>query len=455
MRIISKLKKTISNLLNKGDSRFVLLKKNVAVSFMLKGIGLLIGYIRFPLTLSYLGNAWYGVWLTIGSFTGWLSFFNIGLGNGLRNKLAESLAQNNIEDSKKYVSSTYFVISLISLGIYIVLVPIIFWIDWNSVFNVQDVSPSILKVSLFSFVTFFCVKFVLRLLRTVFEADQKPAFSDLIDFLSSVLFFIAIILLINYAESSLVYVVTIHGSLPVVLLVGFSLYYYNNSYKSIRPSLKYVDRKLLKGLANLGVKFFIIQTSVLILFSTDNIIITRVLGPEEVVGYEAARKFFGIVDMGFSIILVPFWSAFTDAYTKGEINWVRQSIMRLLKLLSLVALGLVVMFFASPWVYKVWLGDKVEISWQLSLFMAVFVLIRAWSNVFIYFINGVGKVKLQLLLSIIISVVNIPLSVMLAKHFGVVGVIMATVACLIIGVFIYPIQYFKIIRKKDKGIWGQ
>ena len=113
------------------------------------------------------------------------------------------------------------------------------------------------------------------------------------------------------------------------------------------------------------------------------------------------------------------------------------------------------MFFASPWVYKVWLGDKVEISWQLSLFMAVFVLIRAWSNVFIYFINGVGKVKLQLLLSIIISVVNIPLSVMLAKHFGVVGVIMATVACLIIGVFIYPIQYFKIIRKKDKGIWGQ
>ena len=325
MRIISKLKKTISNLLNKGDSRFVLLKKNVAVSFMLKGIGLLIGYIRFPLTLSYLGNAWYGVWLTIGSFTGWLSFFNIGLGNGLRNKLAESLAKNNIEDSKKYVSSTYFVISLISLGIYLVLVPIIFWIDWNSVFNVQDVSPSILKVSLFSFVTFFCVKFVLRLLRTVFEADQKPAFSDLIDFLSSVLFFIAIILLINYAESSLVYVVTIHGSLPVVLLVGFSLYYYNNSYKSIRPSLKYVDRKLLKGLANLGVKFFIIQTSVLILFSTDNIIITRVLGPEEVVGYEASRKFFGIVDMGFSIILVPFWSAFTDAYTKGEINWVRQS----------------------------------------------------------------------------------------------------------------------------------
>jgi O-antigen/teichoic acid export membrane protein len=455
MRIISKLKKTLSNLLNKGDSRLVLLKKNVAVSFVLKGIGLGIGYVRFPLTLSYLGNAWYGVWLTIGSFTGWLSFFNIGLGNGLKNKLAESLAKQNIVDSKKYVSSTYYVISLISIGIYIALIPVIFWVDWNHIFNVEDVSPAILRMSLLAFVTFFCMKFVLRILRTVFEADQKPAFSDMMDFFSSTLFFVAVILLINYAESSLVYVVAIHGALPVVLLIGFSIYYYNNSYKAIRPSFKYVDRKLLKGLANLGVKFFIIQTSVLVLYSTDNIIITRILGPEEVVGYAAARKFFGIVDMGFSIVLVPFWSAFTDAYTKGEIDWVKRSIYRLLKLVTLVALGLTILFFISPWVYEIWLGDKVEISWQLSLLMAVFVLVRAWSNVFIYFINGVGKVKLQLLISIFICVVNIPLSIFLVKEFGLIGVIMATIACLIIGAFVYPIQYLKIIRKDDKGIWGK
>ncbi len=455
MRLLNPIITLVRNLINKGDSRFVRLKKNIAISFLLKGIGLIIGYIRFPLTLTYLGNMWYGVWLTIGSFTGWLSFFNIGLGNGLRNKLAESLALHDIESSKKYVSSTYFVISLIALGLFIVLIPVILLVDWNSIFNIESVDSTVLKSSLIVFVGFFCLKFVLRLLRTVFEADQKPAYSDFIDFLSSVLFFIAILFLIKFTQPSLLYVVAIHGALPVVILIIFSIYYYQRGYKGIRPSFKYVDKRLLKGLANLGIKFFIIQTSVIIMFATDNMIITRVLGPEDVVPYSAARKYFGIVEMGFSIILVPFWSAFTDAFSRGEISWVKSSIRKLLKLLSFVVLVLIVMYIVSPWVYKIWLGNKVQIPWELSLLMALYVIVRAWINVFVYFINGVGKIKLQLWVSLMVSVINIPLSVALAQSMGMKGVILATTLCLVVGAVLYPIQYYKIVKGKARGIWDK
>ncbi|WP_430814651.1 lipopolysaccharide biosynthesis protein [Carboxylicivirga sp. RSCT41] len=453
--MLKKIRNSILNLINKGDARSVLLKKNVALSVVVKGLGLGISYIRFPLILSYLGNMWHGVWLTIGSFTGWLSFFNIGLGNGLRNKLAESLAREDLLSSKKYVSSTYFIISIISVSLFLLLLPVILLVDWNHVFNMPEADPDTLRMSLLAFVGFFCLRFILTLIRTVLQADQRPAFSDMMDFLFSSFFLLGVLALIKYTSSSLLYVISISGGVPVVILTLFSLYYYQGRYKELKPSFKYIDIKMLKGLTSLGAKFFIVQIAVIVLFATDNMIITRLFGPEDVVPYSAARKYFGIVEMGFSIILGPFWSAFTDAFVRGEITWVRKSIRKLMKILTAVFLTLLSMLIASPFVYQLWLGDKVDVPFSLSVLMMVYVMVRSWNNIFVYFINGVGKIKMQLYMSVFTSIINIPLSVFLARNMemGINGVILATIICLLFGTILHPIQYFKIVNGKAKGIW--
>ena len=63
---------------------------NVVASFAVKLLTILISLIIVPLTLTYLSSYEYGVWLTISSVLSWLDFFDVGLGNGLRNKLSES-----------------------------------------------------------------------------------------------------------------------------------------------------------------------------------------------------------------------------------------------------------------------------------------------------------------------------------------------------------------------------
>ena len=75
-----------------GHDRSVRTKKHIVAMVVLKGMSIATGFLLVPLTLHYLNATNYGIWLTLSSILGWFSFFDIGLGNGLRNKFAEAMA---------------------------------------------------------------------------------------------------------------------------------------------------------------------------------------------------------------------------------------------------------------------------------------------------------------------------------------------------------------------------
>ena len=83
----------LGNILNGGSQRTRLVKKNILVSMLIKGWGSIVQFLLVPVTLGCLNQYEYGIWLTINSILVWIDSFDIGLGNGLRNNLAESLAK--------------------------------------------------------------------------------------------------------------------------------------------------------------------------------------------------------------------------------------------------------------------------------------------------------------------------------------------------------------------------
>ena len=90
-----------------GDERSVLVKKNIYFSFLIKGFSISISLLLVPLTLNYLSVYEFGVWLTLSSIFTWINYFDIGLGNGLRNRLAESMARQDKKLGQIYVSTTF------------------------------------------------------------------------------------------------------------------------------------------------------------------------------------------------------------------------------------------------------------------------------------------------------------------------------------------------------------
>lgn len=455
------------NLLNTLQKRFFKsntkrgegLRKNIMGLLALRGVAVGISYLRFPVTLRFLGAELHGVWLTVGGIINWFGFFNVGLGTGLRNKLAEALARKDTKLARIYVSSTYAIISIISFIMLVMLIISAFTLDWPKIVAVSESYEGMLVATLLIVFTFFAFRFVLKLIGIVLVADQRPALSQMLQTISSVIFFIGIWLALKYRimYGNLVVVGVLSSGSVLLVLVVASVILFSGRYKNIRPSIKYIDLHEFKSLASVGIQFFIVQISVIVMFSTDNIIISQISGPSDVVPYNVARKYFGITEMLFMIVLEPFWSAFTQAFVKKEFRWIRKSINKLVVLWGISVGVSLIMLALSGWVYRIWIGELVVVPVRLSVLMMLFFTIKTWNNVFVYLINGVGKIRLQLYMSIVIALINIPLSVFFAKNLGMGsgGVILGTIACLAFGAVLHPIQYKKIINGTARGIWNK
>jgi O-antigen/teichoic acid export membrane protein len=161
--------------------------------------------------------------------------------------------------------------------------------------------------------------------------------------------------------------------------------------------------------------------------------------------------------MVFYLVLLPFWSAYTEAFTRGDIPWIQRTldVLRRLWFLS-VAIVILMTFFANTF-YRMWVGREIHIPIAISIAMGIYVLIIAWSSIYSNFINGTGIIRMELLYSIAAGIVNIPLAIIFSKylHLGIPGVILAPSLCLFPGCFLWPLQVKKILSGKAAGIWGK
>lgn len=451
------LKQKIIEILNSGSHRSVKARKNIMLSFVIKGISILIGFIYVPLLINYLGAFEYGIWITLGSIVGWINYFDIGLGNGLRNRFAEAIARGERKLAGVYVSTTYAALSMI-FGIFFVIFLVVNpFLNWSVILNGPQELRSELSLLVLLTVGFFLLRFIFRLISIIIMADQRPALSNLFDPLSNVVALGAILVLMKTTPPSLLYLGIVLGSAPVVVLLAASLYFFNRDYKEFRPTFKQVNFKYFKDLAGLGVQFFVIQITVVVIMSTNNLIIAQVVGPEAVTSYNVAYKYFGLISMGFVIITNTYWSAFTEAYVKKDFEWIKKVMRSLIRIWVIIVLLIVVMLAVSAPFYKIWVGEKVFVPFILSAFTALFVVVYVWYSIFVYFINGTGKIKLQLITSVIVAVLNIPLSIFLARNLGMgaAGVILGSCITYLPGAILGPIQYYKLVNEKATGVWGK
>jgi len=447
----------ISNKILGNNARTAKAGKNILYSFFIKGYSVIIQFALVPLTLHYLDKFHYGIWLTLASLLEWFNFFDIGIGHGLRNKLAEALAQDDIELCKTYVSTAYAFVALIFVGFIIIFCLINPFLHWASILNVTPALGDELRALVLYVFIFFCLRFIFNLISVVIYANQSPALNNLMGPLGSTLSFAAIYILTKTTPSSLFGAAMVLSASPLVILILFNFLLFNTKYKHIKPSFKFVNFKYAHALLGLGVQFFVIQMSILVVFSTDNIILTQLFGPDQVTVYNIAFKYFTIALMINGIITYTFWTPFTEAYVKQDFVWIRKTLSKLDMIVFMLIAGVLISTLLADKLVYLWVGNAVSIPLSMKIALALYVIINLLSAPYNMFINGSGKIRLQLYMAIVSIVTTIPLSYLFSKtlHFGPSGVTIAMVCTVLPNAILWRIQANKILNGTAANIWNK
>jgi len=454
--LVAAAKEFLNNTFKTGHERSIKAKKNILASIVIKGLSIGISLVLVPMTLSYVDNSRYGIWLTLSSIVAWLSFFDIGLSQGLRNKLAEARAKNDDKVAQIYVSTTYALLGIIFASIWVIFMVTNHFLSWSGILNVTSTMEGEVSTLAIIVFTYFCMSFVLKTITTVLLADQQPARSSLMDLLGQMISMLIIFILVRTTEGSLVRLGIALCISPLVVLVTANLVFFSGQYRKYRPVFKKVDFRYAKDLFNLGLIFFLIQLAAIVQFQTANIIIARNFGTEEVTSYNIVYKYFGILNMVFTIFITPFWSASTEAYQKNDIHWIKNGIRRYSQLnILLILAGIVMLIFAKD-IYRIWLNGKVSIDFSLSLWGFFYFNVLMFGGKYVNFLNGISALRIQFISSIISPFIYFGVAMMLIKiyHLGVFSLFIASIIANFNAYLLSPLQYYMIIVKKSKSpIW--
>lgn len=439
----------------RGHERTVRAKINVLGSLFMRGISIIISLVLVPLTINYINPTQYGIWLTLTSIISWFGFFDMGFGNGLRNKLTETIVKKEYERSRGYISTAYAVFFAVFFSIWLIFVILNHFLDWARILNAPPELGKELSWLAFIVLSYFCLQIILRTINVVLTADQKPAIAAMIEMLGQAIALVVIFILTKTTRGSLINLGLGIGLAPVLVLIVASIWYYSRTYKKIIPEFGKISKAYAKEMGELGIKFFFLQVASMIIFQANNIVIAHVCGPEDVTVFNVAYKYFSLISMVFIIIITPFWSAFTDAYNQKDISWMKNTIRKLEKIWIGLAIGGVCLLILSKFFFEMWVGDKVLVPFSVSALLLLYVLVYSRFNLYLYLLNGIGKIKLQVLVYVPLALLNIPILILFGLRLGLIGLILGNILISLPHLIYGPIQLRRIIENRANGLWNQ
>lgn len=437
-----------------SDARTALLRKNILFSLFVKGWSGLVVFMMVPLTLHCLGTYQNGIWLTISSLLVWIDNLDVGLGNGLRNTLASCVAKGDMQEARKAVSSTLSMLVLIIVPVCVLLCLLIEKADVYTLLNVNSsIVPDLVNAMLVC-VILVSSTFIFKFIGNVYLGMQLPAVNNMLQAAGQTIALILTVVIYLSGSHSLLHIAIANTIAPLLAYVLSYPYTFYVKYRCLRPSLKYINPEMGKRLLSTGFLFFVIQIAGVLLFMSSNVLISRLFSPEYVTPYQIAYRYLYIPLLLFTIICTPYWSATTDAYVRGDIQWIKASNRKLSKTVLAIGLCLVVMVLISNYFYGVWVGSDTEIPLGVTAMMAIYIFITISSLRYSFVLNGLGALRLQLITTVTAAVFFIPLSVWVVRMTqSLIGFMAVTCVVNVPGLIINSIQYKRIINKTAYGIW--
>lgn len=384
--------------------------------------------VSLPLAVRYLGAERYGVWATITTTAVWINLLDLGVANTLTNHISRAYALADKRYAARFFTNALALTSGIAACVAFLFAIICPRINWERLFNVSaDVSAQEISHTVVAAVAIMLLGVVGNIGNKVLAGYQEVHRS------SYALCAGGIASLLGLGAG-----IFLHVSMPVLFVMSAGCLTLANlanlallvtclkPWLLPRPSL--LDRSAMGELLRDGSSFLMIQIAAVVVFSSDNLIVSHYLGASEVTPYSITWRLVGLAAVLQSLIFPALWPAYAEAYAKHDYRWIRRTFSMTMKgtvALNLICVVVLVLFGRE--LIRIWAGASAVPSGHLLLAMGIWVVINGFMSVESCLLAALNRVRQQAWLSIVAAAVNIALSLVLVRYIGSVGVIGGTI----------------------------
>lgn len=449
------LKKILAKFNGTSEKNKIVIK-NVTGAFLVRGLSLCISVFTMPAYIRFFNNeSVLGLWFTIISVLNWILNFDLGIGNGLRNRLTAAIANKDEMEARKYISSAYVSCALLSIIAGIVFFAAFEFINWNQVFNIKTdiLSTKTLADTVKIVFLSILLQMFFRNVSSILYALQKSSINNFLSLCTSAITLLLVLVLPSGDnEQNMILMAIIHGLAVIVpLIVATICVFAGKTLRNCVPNFKYVKKEYAKNILTLGGTFLYIQIMYMIMMNTNEYLITLFAGSENVVNYQVYSRPFYLGATVFNLTLTPIWSAVGKAFAEKDYVWIKKIYKKLCTVAFIsCTIEILIIPFLQP-IITLWIGEKLfQVNYIHASIIALLFILQMFNGVFSAIENGMNKLKNQTIIFTIGAILKVPLAWILVQVTGSwIGVICANVILLAIYCIVDPFSIKKFLKEKE------
>lgn len=376
--------------------------------------------ITVRVTISYLGEEIYGLWITVVSFFSMIHYADLGLGSGLQTELSRTSAFDDIIKCKRMISSTYVVLSLVAIFLLLLLLVIYPYVDWGALFNAQSMdakrlSGPIVLAILIPILANIPLAIIQRTQSAMQEAYRTNIWQLCANFLS-----LTLVVLISICRMHKIVMISAASSVVVIVAFINMIYYFKRQRPELSPGIQYFDVSVAKSILKTGILFCILSIFTTLSLSIDNWIVAQTGTLSNVTSYSIMLKSANLINVVSIMISSPLWAANGEALVRGDYDWVRRNTIKMsrLSLALAVFLSLVLLLFARPVMMFLSKG-MVSPDYMILTGMCVTNMLVSYTNPYFMVLNGGRIIMFQILIYATFSIISLPLKFFIGSSLGI------------------------------------
>ena len=403
-----------------------LLRRNVVLIYGVYAATLVSGLVVTPIILGALGTEQFGIWALIGSILGFIGLLDFGIGPSVIRFAAEQRGRG-ARDETSELTSTAFAIYL-GLAAVTMLLALVLAFVLPHVVEISDQYVRAAQVALLVSVGTFLMRFPVGLFSYLLAGQQRYDVLNIGNLLGSFLYFGLAVIVLYVGDGGLVALAVITAIVTAFRLF-LPLLWLRRELPDLRVRRSLVTRREARELLSFSSRNMLIQVASKVVFSTDVIVVSIILGSVAAGVYGIPAKLFALafgVGIASTTLLFPLLSELEGADDRERQERYLLAGVRI-GLAVVVAVGLPLVFLPDRFL-EAWLPSDFDVDTAAPILaiLMVSLLFAQPGHLLAQFLVARGRHSRLAVARLATVAVNLLLSIAFALWVGIWGVAVAT-----------------------------